>query len=176
MLGDPLRWHLLGVVRSLGLPDGWIGAGFVRNAVWDALHGRSPAALAGDIDVVWFDPSRCDEAEDDMLQAALASIEPGFDWSVRNQSRMHRRNGDAPYASTADAMRFWPETATAVAVRRTGEDDCEIAAPYGLDDLFALRLVPTPAFRGAKRGIFRERMAQKRWLSRWRRLTVEPGP
>ncbi|MGH8392414.1 MAG: nucleotidyltransferase family protein, partial [Pseudomonas sp.] len=27
---DPLRWHLLAVVRSLALPDCWIGAGFVR--------------------------------------------------------------------------------------------------------------------------------------------------
>ena len=26
-------------VAQLGLPDCWIAAGFVRNAVWDVLHG-----------------------------------------------------------------------------------------------------------------------------------------
>ncbi|WRQ77412.1 nucleotidyltransferase family protein [Pseudomonas saxonica] len=31
------------MVRSLNLPDCWIGAGFLRNAVWDYLHGRSPS-------------------------------------------------------------------------------------------------------------------------------------
>jgi hypothetical protein len=28
---------------------------------------------------------------------------------------MHMKNGDAPYLSAVDAMRFWPETATSVA-------------------------------------------------------------
>ena len=31
---EPLR-----AVAALELPDAWIGAGFLRNAVWDALHG-----------------------------------------------------------------------------------------------------------------------------------------
>ena len=26
-------------VRDLGLKDCWVAAGFVRNAVWDLLHG-----------------------------------------------------------------------------------------------------------------------------------------
>jgi hypothetical protein len=56
--------------------------------------------------------------------------------------------GDAPYASAADAMRFWPETATAVAVRRTAEGPCEIAAPFGLEKLFGLVLRPVSRFRG----------------------------
>ncbi|WP_404943225.1 nucleotidyltransferase family protein, partial [Pseudomonas sp. DP16D-T1] len=38
---DPIRRRMLEIVRSLNLPDCWIGAGFVRNAVWDHLHGRS---------------------------------------------------------------------------------------------------------------------------------------
>ena len=52
---DAQRWHLLDIVRSLALPDCWIGAGFVRNAVWDHLHGRALSPLTGDVDVLWFD-------------------------------------------------------------------------------------------------------------------------
>jgi hypothetical protein len=50
-------------------------------------------------------------------------------------------------------MRYWPETATAVAVRRNDEDGCEVAAPFGVDDLFGLILRPTPRFAREKRHI-----------------------
>ncbi|WP_354199523.1 hypothetical protein [Aquamicrobium terrae] len=37
--------------------------------------------------------------------------------------------GDPPCVPATEAMRCWPETAAAVAVRRNGADDCEVAAP-----------------------------------------------
>src|SRR5919202_1978976 len=95
-LSGPLRG-----LASLDLPDAWIGAGFLRNAVWDALSGfpfgTNPP---GDVDVAWFDPARADPAEDAALEARLRALCPGLPWSVRNQTRMHRRNGDPPYAGT----------------------------------------------------------------------------
>ena len=36
---QPAMMDLLRAVEALNLPDGWIGAGFVRNPVWDALRG-----------------------------------------------------------------------------------------------------------------------------------------
>jgi uncharacterized protein len=36
---QPEMMQVLGVTEALGLPDCWVGAGFVRNPVWDALHG-----------------------------------------------------------------------------------------------------------------------------------------
>lgn len=159
---DPLRWHVLGVVRALRLPDCWVGAGFVRNAVWDHLHQRPPAPLDGDVDVIWYDPWQTDPAEDRKHEAALRAAEPSILWSVKNQARMHMRNGDAPYASATEAMRRWPETATAVAVRRSYEDGCEIAAPFGLDDLLNLILRPTPCFARERRHIYAERFWTKR--------------
>lgn len=86
---------------------------------------------------------------------------------------MHLRNRDAPYADAADAMRHWTETATAVGVRLTPDDRLEVNAPFGLDDLFGLRLVPGPAFLGARRAIFDARVCAKRWLARYPRL--QPG-
>jgi hypothetical protein len=50
--------------------------------------------------------------------------------------------------TVTDAMRFWSDTATAVAVRRNDEDACEVAAPFGEDDLLGLILRPTPRFAG----------------------------
>lgn len=164
---DPLRWHLLHIVRSLELPDCWIGAGFVRNAVWDHLHQRSTSPITGDIDVIWHDPTRTDPAEDRKYEAALRDAAPSLAWSVKNQARMHIRNADAPYASAVDAMRHWPETATAIAARRQGPADCEIAAPFGLDDLLNLILRSTPHFSGVKRPIYEDRLQAKAWLTAW---------
>lgn len=172
---DPVRWRLLDAIRSLSLSDGWAGAGFVRDAVWDHLHGRAPSIPRGDVDVIWFDPDRCDPGWDDAYERILHRREPSIRWSVKNQARMHGRNGDAPYASAADAMRFWPETATAVAVRRVGADGFELAAPWGTADLLDLILRPTPRFKGAKRPLYEERVRTKNWLLCWPLLrTMEP--
>jgi hypothetical protein len=138
--------RILSIVQALRLPDCWVGAGFVRNAVWDALAGRPPAPLSEDIDVVWFDPVRCDAASDRRIERDLAALHPGLRWSVKNQHRMHIRNADAPYRCCEDALRHWPETATAVAVRLADAGRIEVLAPFGLHDLFAGIVRPTPAF------------------------------
>lgn len=167
MREDPLRWRLLGLVRELKLPDCWVGAGFVRNAVWDHLHGRPTAPPSGDVDVIWFDPERPDRRADETHEAVLRAAAPDTTWSVKNQARMHARNGDRPYASATDAMRYWPETATAVAIRRSEEDRCEVAAPFGTGDLLGLVLRPTPAFAGHKRPDFAARLVGKGWIANW---------
>ncbi|EGH29575.1 hypothetical protein PSYJA_11575 [Pseudomonas syringae pv. japonica str. M301072] len=110
---DPVRWRLLEIVHSLKLPDCWIGAGFVRNAVWDYLHGRVSSPVSTDVDVIWFNAERCTPEEDAALEAVLSGLEPTVKWSVKNQARMHIQNGDEPYLCAIDAMRYWPETATA---------------------------------------------------------------
>lgn len=113
---DPRRRSALKAVRGLRLPDCWIGAGFIRTAVWDSLLDR-PSARPCDVDVVWFDSRRACPLRDAVLQTRLSRSMPELDWSLKNQSRMHQRNGDDAYTSSFDAVKRWPETATAVALR-----------------------------------------------------------
>jgi uncharacterized protein len=164
---DAVRWRLLEVVSNLELPDCWIAAGFIRNAVWDALHERSPQVPNGDVDVIWFDPDRCQEGLDRGIEEELRAVDPSIDWSVKNQARMHSRNADKPYQSSTDAMQYWPETATAIAARRSGNDELEIASPLGLDDLFNLLLRPTQRFANEKLPIYEERVRSKAWIESW---------
>lgn len=171
---DPARWQVLAHVAALQLPDCWVGAGFVRNRVWDHLHGRAHSPMSQDVDVLWFGPDCLDADYDRALQARLSALDPGINWSVKNQARMHLRNGDAPYRDTADAMRYWPETATAVAVRRTADDRCEVSAPLGLDDLFALVLRPTARYVSEKQAVYASRIATKGWLATWPLLRHAP--
>lgn len=168
----PLRMQVLAIVRTLALPDWAIGAGFIRAAVWDELSGFTAASAVDDIDVLHFDPANRDSAQDEVIERRLRDIEPDLPWSVRNQARMHVRNGDAPYGSTADALRFWLETPTCVAVRLDADDRLEIIAPYGLEDLFSMTIRPTPRGR-ARKAAYMARIAEKKWHERWPNVTVE---
>ena len=172
---DPFRWRLLGLVRDLRLPDAWIGAGFIRNAVWDHLHGRTGSELLSDVDVIWYDPARPDPETDRSYEAFLGAAEPNVSWSVKNQARMHERNGDQPYSSSIHAMRYWPETATALAAQRSMTDACYIAAPLGTDDLMNLVLRPTPHFARNRMKDYHKRTQAKGWTSIWPRLTLVTG-
>jgi hypothetical protein len=109
------------------------------------------------------------------LEERLKVLDPHIAWSVKNQSRMHVRNDDPPYTSVADALRFWPETATSVAVRLTEHLGLEIAAPFGLDDLFGLIVRPGLRFHAAKRELFLDRVRTKQWLRKWPGLTLSNG-
>ncbi len=172
MLCSP--WHLqtLRAVRNLNLPDWAIGAGFVRNAVWDRLHGFSEPTPLADIDVLYFDPSEASRAREKNLEATLGATLPGRPWSVRNQARMHLRNADRAYHSTEDAMSFWLETPTCVAVGLDGADAISIIAPFGLTDLVEMPGRPTAAGR-VKFAPYLARMRAKNWPATWPQVRVE---
>ena len=161
------RLAMLRAVAALGLPDCWIAAGVVRNAVWDALHGYVRSTPLADVDVIWFDSTQTGPDLDRALEDRLAAMVPGVVWSVKNQARMHARNGHAPYADCREAMRFWPETATGVAARMTDTGSIEVQSAYGLHDLLGLLLRPA-----GNEALFRDRVAAKRWLEIWPKLLV----
>ena len=141
---DPVRMKILYAVRALELNDGWIGAGFVRDAVWDHLHGYGLSPISGDVDVVWFDCEHCSPDHDRFLEDRLRQQLPSLYWSVKNQARMHQRNGDHPYTSTGNALLHWPETATAVAVRLGKETTGHYKAMVGtLSQITAHRFLIT---------------------------------
>jgi hypothetical protein len=55
---QPHILKLLLTVEALGIDDCWVGAGVIRNAVWNHLHGFRIAQDAGsDVDVVYCDES-----------------------------------------------------------------------------------------------------------------------
>jgi len=162
---------VIAAARDLHLHDWAIGAGFVRNLVWDHLHGQTDPTPLNDIDVLFFDPDDLSRGREDRLQARLSDAMPGLPWSVRNQARMHLGNGDPPYGNTLHAMSCWLETATAVGVRQSAEGELDLLAPFGTADLFALRVAPTAAGL-RKRQAYLSRVRSKGWLETWPRLEL----
>jgi uncharacterized protein len=171
---SPFHLAALRSVSALALPDWWIGAGFVRSLVWDHLHRAAKPTLLGDIDVIWFDTQRRTADIDDALTTKLRAVHPGVPWSIKNQARMHERNGDRPYRSSLDAMCHWPETATAVAVTLSNTVTLNLAAPFGTDDLLTMVVRPTPHFRQHRMDAYRARQNRKNWRVFWPLLRDVP--
>ena len=94
----------LDLVRQLELPHWYIAAGYVRNFVWDQLHGYPSPTPLNDIDVIYYDNANLNEAHEKELEAWLNQKTDSSIWSVKNQARMHLKNGNAPYVSITDAI------------------------------------------------------------------------
>ncbi len=169
---DPLRMAALQQARELALPDAWLAAGFVRNCVWDRLHGYAQRTPFNDIDLIFHDPDDTREARDRALSEQLRAAS-GLPWSVKNQARMHQRHGHAPYASASDAMRYWVERETAVGVRLEASGALRLSAPLGLDSLLAGQLSHNPHHGDA--AVFYQRIAAKGWRQQWPKLWVMPA-
>lgn len=105
--------EFLEIVRELNLPDCLVSTGFVRNLVWDFLHGYASSPL-NDVDVIFYQD---DDKKDNIahsVQFSLKEKHPQVNWQVKNQAYIHSKNNDPKYLSSTDAMRFWPEKETTV--------------------------------------------------------------
>nr|WP_246628297.1 nucleotidyltransferase family protein [Paenibacillus oenotherae] len=160
----------LRLVRELQLPQCYIAAGYIRNYIWDELHGYQRRERHNDIDVVYYDASEQSKERDEGLEQALIQATGNGKWSVKNQARMHIKSGDRPYRSTADALSRWPETATAVGARLNGNDSLELCCPHGLIDLFGMVVRRSPLFMDTTYYI--GRVKGKGWQEQWPLLTI----
>ena len=154
-------------------PREWaVGAGALRNLVWDRLTGRCNPPV--DVDVAYFGG-----ASESDVEACLRSRLPSAPWQAKDQALVHtwyeRVFGQPvdPLTSLADAIATWPETCTSVAVRLRSDDGFDIFAPCGLEDLFGLVLRRNPRRVTLER--FRRRLAEKRITERWPGVTVVDG-
>jgi len=176
--GSPVFMDALRAVRSLGLASWCIGAGAVRNLVWDALHAHpQPSALA-DIDVCHFDAGDPEARRDAELQGRLQALRPDLPWELTNQAAVHLwfesvfGHAVSPLRSLEEAVASWPEYATAVGISLDAQERLHVIAPHGLDDLFGLVVRRNPVRVSV--ATYRQRLAQKRYAERWPRVTIVP--
>lgn len=171
MKADPWRMEVLQVAENQNLPDWWIGAGFLRNIIWDALEGNPPREER-DVDLVYFDSQQTAPEVDWKLDEELKHKFPIAEWEVRNQARMHYVNNFEPYRSTEDGIAHWVETATCVGVR-TKRGKFEYLFCHGTDDLFNLVARPIEVFQVPELlPTFYDRIRKKGWQKRWPHLCI----
>ena len=159
---DSWMMQVLHTAHTLNLPDWMIGAGFVRNKVWDHLHGFKNAEVpTDDIDLIYFDPDDLTKQTEQKYDAQLASM-MDINWATKNQARMHiKHNRTKQFLNTEEALSEWVEVATCVAVRLDKNNQLLLFAPHGLDDLFNLTVRPTPHFKKQSGNLLAKSKKQK---------------
>src|SRR5438309_5763988 len=149
----PLLMRVLSVARHLCLPDWLVFSGAVYQPVLNHLAGRPLDYGIRDYDLAYFDASDLSyEAEDAVIRRVTAAFDEPLRSmvEVRNQARVHlwfeAKFGEAygPLSSTAEALERFASATFAIGVRLEADDRLHIRAPFGLADLFALRLRPNP--------------------------------
>jgi hypothetical protein len=149
----PPLMRVLSMARCLCLPDWLVFSGAVYQPVLNHLTGRPLDYGIKDYDLSYFDASDLSyEAEDVVIRRVKAAFdEPQRSMvEVRNQARVHiwfeAKFGEVygPLSSTAKALECFASATFAVGVRLESDDRLYIEAPFGLADVFALRLRPNP--------------------------------
>lgn len=176
----PSLIQVLTTVRDLELPDWLVFSGAVYQPVLNHLIGRAPDYGVKDYDLGYFDNANLSYGAEDVVIRRVASA---FDEplrrmvEVRNQARVHlwfeAKFGEryTPLSCTAEALERFTSTTFAIGVRLEPDDRPHVEAPFGLADLFALRLRPNP--RRPTLGFERTCAGVRR---RWPELVVETGP
>ena len=164
--------------RSLNLSDWWIVSGAIYNEVWNHLTGRPAMFGVKDIDLFYFDPDTSYEAEDRVIRAASAIVGSEPPVEIRNQARVHlwyERHFGEPYSPLRDSKeaidRFACRT-HCVGLRLRGDDEFDLYAPFGLNDIFSFRVTPNTT-RNNRATHERKALRQK---ALWPELEVVPWP
>jgi hypothetical protein len=162
--------------RRLELADWLLFSGAVYQPVVNYLTGRPLEFGLKDYDLGYYDASDISyEAEDVVIRRTAAAFEPPLRdlVEVRNQARVHLwfegKFGEpyGPLSCSAEALERFTSSTFAVGARLEDDGRMTILAPFGLEDLFALRLRPNPVRK--TNGFARTAEAARR---RWPELQI----
>lgn len=154
MLRDvPHVMDILKGIRNLGLPDAWLVSGGIYQTAWNIMTDRTLLHGIKDFDIIYFDGRDLSyEAEDKVIKRVNAALPDLAELlEVRNQARVHlwyeSRFGRPyrPLECAMDSLTTYAARTHAVAARLDGQDKLVLHAPFGLANLFAMRLVPNHA-------------------------------
>ncbi len=168
---DKWMMNILRIVNYLNLPDWWIGAGFVRNKVFDYLHGYKKRTKMNDVDIIYFDKKDLSEKTEEKIQKKLSEINSSINWSVTNQARIALWKGDKPYKFSKDGLARFNETATCVGVKLNRNNNLVLIAPHGIKDLINLIIKINPLSINHKE-IYIKRLKTKNWKKKWPKLKI----
>lgn len=177
---DPAVMRVLRIARGLALPDWRLASGAIYQTVWNALTGRPAGHGIRDFDLLYFDGADTSyEAEDRVITRArprFSSLPAPVE--IRNQARVplwfRQKHGiDYPSLSCTDeALVNYAARTHSVAVRLEADGRLSLAAPFGLADIFAMRLVPNPVLDNSATYLDKA----LRMKSAWPELEIVPWP
>jgi hypothetical protein len=176
----PLLMEVLAALRDDTLPDHLLVAGAIYNLVWNRLTGRPDLTGINDIDVFYFDGSDLSYEAEDVVIRRLARrfAHLPLPVQIRNQARVHLwfegKFGSpfAPLASSAEMLGRYASKTHAVAARLEPDETVSLFAPFGLDDIFSMRITPNPVL--ANKPAHDAKAARAKTI--WPEVTIVPWP
>lgn len=166
--------NILNIIKEQNLAQGALAAGSIRNTIWQELH-QQPFKLESDVDVVFFDESIPEKANQD-IQDHLEKIAPQYMWQVKNEVYMHNYdfNNQTPFNSVTDAIAHFVETPTCIGAFLNDENKLQLIAPFGTEDLVNLTVQPIPLFSQDDEhlNVYKERIKSKNWKAKWPKLNI----
>ena len=151
ILGDiPHVMTILRAIRDLELSDAWLVSGGIYQTVWNVLTDRPLFHGIKDFDIIYFDGTDLSyEAEDTVIKKVNSAV-PDLATMIetKNQARVHLWYEDRfgrpyrPLDCAIDSLTTYAARTHAVAVCLDTDDNIVVQAPFGLANLFAMRLVP----------------------------------
>jgi uncharacterized protein len=167
---DPDLMHLLERLRSLDLPQWRLVAGCLYQTVWNVLTARPRGMGIKDYDLIYDDGDLSWEAEDAVIRrVGAATSECVGPVEVRNQARVHlwfadRFGGTYPALRTADeSLGYYASIVHAVGVRLENDGRLDVAAPFGLGDMFAMAIRPNRVLANAASHVSKAKRAKAIW-------------
>ena len=149
----------------------YLTAGCVCQTILNYLHGYDLNNNINDYDIVYFDSDISYEKEDRIIKDLSKLFNVSVD--IKNQARVHLWYNSKyhvkydPYKSVEEAIGTWCSTMSCIGIRlENGE--LVIYSPYGLDDLFNMRVVPVK--KRFDKDSYDEKV--KRWKRNWNKLEI----
>jgi uncharacterized protein len=180
VMRNPGNTAVLKALRTLQMPDAWLVAGSLFQAVWNQQCGQPAAAGVKDYDVFYFDPDDLSPEAEARAQAQVAGAiahagARGLVVEVKNQARVHlwyEAWFGHPYSALQDACegigRFLVRS-TCVGLQAQPGGELTLHAPCGLEELYAGLLRPN--LPHAEPALFERKVAS--YQARWPWLRVQ---
>ncbi len=147
---NPVNAAILERLPQLGVPQLYLVAGCLFQAVWNVRSGRPAGQGIRDYDLFYWDADTSYEAEDAVIRRAEALFaDLNVRTEVRNQARVHLWFGEKyglprpAILSSKESIRQFLVLCTCLGISASGE----VYAPHGFDDLGHGILRPNPLNR-----------------------------
>lgn len=164
--------EVFNIINAMHLPQAYVSAGAVRDFVWNKKHQLPSSLVFGNIDVFYYDAS---ESNEDYLtrQTQINQRYSKYLWNLVNIALPKRHANKLVVGKDIfDTVQHFPETCSSVAVSCDRMNNISVVAPYGLEDLFELRVKATDGFAKGQvqHEAFQRRINRKKWARRWPNL------
>lgn len=154
--------------------DYYLAAGCINQTVFNYYHGKNLNSDIKDYDIAYFDDDISYEAEDKIIKSLTKKLKKlNISFDIKNQKRVpiwyKEKYGitKAAYNSTEDAIARWGASVTCIGVRLE-KKKLIVACPYGLNDLFAMKIRPISVDYDKKKFLKK----CQRWKKCWPKLEL----